>query len=147
MLWVRLPASVRAPIPDVWAKLASNPQIGGQFGGLVTGDQEGRVGVRLFGAQQGPQGLAQAVGELLGAEITPRKVVVRVGRYPISYASPEDGWAAFRREFPEVFGEGAGDLRIVRCEHLPHSWLDRPRWASPSRGYRKAPGAEIGCGR
>ena len=49
------------------------------------------MGVRLFGAQQVSQGLAQAVGELLGAEITPRKVVVRVGGYPISYGSPEYG--------------------------------------------------------
>ena len=36
--------------------------------------------------------------------------------------------AAFRREFPEVFGVGAGDIRFVRCEHLPHSGLDRPQW-------------------
>ena len=51
MLRVRLPASVRAPIPNLWAKLASDPQISGEFGGLVPGDQEGRVGVRLFGVQ------------------------------------------------------------------------------------------------
>ena len=45
------PARLRqGPIPDLWAKLASDPQISGQFGGLVPGDQEGRVGVRLFGA-------------------------------------------------------------------------------------------------
>ena len=91
MLWVRLPASARAPIPDMWAKLASDLQIGGQLGGLVTGDQEGRVGVRLFGSQQVPQGLAQAVGELLGAEITPWKVAVRVGGYSIRPAIPR-GW-------------------------------------------------------
>ena len=61
MLWVCLPASVRAPIPGLWAKLASDPQINGQFRGLVQGYQEGRVGVRLFGVQQVPQGVAQAV--------------------------------------------------------------------------------------
>ena len=46
--------------------------------------------------------------------------------YPISYGSPEDGGAAFRRASP--FGVGAGDIRIVRREHLPHSGLDRPSW-------------------
>ena len=86
------------------------------------------MGIRLFGAQQVPQELAQAVGALLGGEITPGKVVVRPGGYPISYGSPEDSWAAFRREFPEVFGAGAGNIRVVWCEHLPHSGLDRPQW-------------------
>ena len=66
--------------------------------------------------------------KLLGAEITPRRVVARVGGHPISYGAPEDGLAAFRREFPEVFGVGAGDIRFVRCEHLPHWGLDHPRW-------------------
>ena len=95
MLWVRLPASARAPLPALWAKLSSDPQICGQFGGLIHGDQEGRVGIRFFGAQQVPQGVAQAVGDLLGAQIAPRKVVVGVGGYPIHYGLPEDGWAAF----------------------------------------------------
>ena len=66
--------------------------------------------------------------KLLGAEITPRRVVARVGGHPISYGAPEDGLAHFRREFPEVFEVGAGDIRFVRCEHLPHSELDHPRW-------------------
>ena len=47
--------------------------------------------------------------------------------YPISYGSP-DGWAACRQQFLEVFGVGAGDVRVVRFEHLLHSGLDRPRW-------------------
>ena len=55
-----------------------------------------------------PQGLAQAMGQLLGVEIPLRKVVVWGGGHPISYKFPEDGWAAFRWEFPEVFGVGAG---------------------------------------
>ena len=128
MLWVRLPASARAPLPDLWVKLSSDPQICGYFGGLIQGDQEGRVGIRFFGAQQVPQGVAQAVGDLLGAQVSPRKVVVRVGGYPLHYGLPEDGWAAFRQELPEVFGGEAGDVRIVRCEHLPHSGFARPRW-------------------
>ena len=127
MLWVRLPTSARAPLPDLWAKLSSDPQICGQFGGLIQGDQEGRVGIRFFGAQQVPQGVAQAVGDLLGAQIAPRKVVLRVGGYPIHYGAPEDGWAAFRQELPEIFGGDAGDVRIVRCEQLPHSGFARPR--------------------
>ena len=40
------------------------------------------------------------MGELLGAEIAPRKVVLRMGGYHMSYGSPEDGWAACRQEFP-----------------------------------------------
>ena len=125
---MRLLASVRAPIPDLWAKLASDPQISGQFGGLVPGDQEGRVGIRLFGAQQVPQGVAQAVGELLGAEIAPRKVVVRVGVAPSVTGPPRMAGGALWREVPEVFGVGTGDIRSMRFEHLPHLGLDHPRW-------------------
>ena len=61
-------------------------------------------------------------------EIATRKVVVRVGGYPISYESPEEGWAAFQQEFQDVSRLGAGDVRVMRCEHLPHSRFASPRW-------------------
>ena len=129
MMWVRLPASARAPLPDLWAKLSTDPQVSGQFGGLIPGDQEGRLGVRIFGGTTVPQGVPQAVGNILGAEITARKVVVRVGGYHLSYGQPAGGWAAFQKELPEVFGEDAGGsyhplrpppaLR-VRSPHMGH---------------------------
>ena len=78
------------------------------------------------------------MGDLLGAEITPPKVVVRVGGYPIVYGSPVDSWVAFCRELPEVFGGGVhSDNRIVRSKHLPHSGLVCPRWDITLTGVPK----------
>ena len=62
MLWVRLPASARAPLPDLWVKLSSDPQICGQFGGLIQGDREGRVGIRFFRCTAGASGCGAGGG-------------------------------------------------------------------------------------
>ena len=48
MVWVRLPAEAQAPLPALWKKLASNDQLSPYFGGLVSGDQVGRMGVRIL---------------------------------------------------------------------------------------------------
>ena len=157
MLWVCLPAPARAPLPDLWAKLASDPQICGQFGGLISGHQEGRVGICFFGAQQVPQGVIQAVGDPLGAEITPRKVVVRVRGYPISYGSPADGWVAFHWELPGVFGGVRGIFASSDASTSRTRGWFAPDGTSPLPGFLRVgagsssppptPEAATGCGR
>ena len=62
------------------------------------------------------------MGEALGAPMAPKRVVVRVGGYPIEWSLPGDGWKGVRAELPAVFGEEvAGGVKIVKCFHLPHS--------------------------
>ena len=86
------------------------------------------MGIRLFGAQEVPQGVIKAGGEFFGAQTARRKVVVRVARHFIGHGSLADGRVALRREPPEVFGEAAGDIRIIWYEHFPHLGGVRPRW-------------------
>ena len=83
------------------------------------------MGIRFFGTEQVREGVIQVVGDLLGAEITPRKLVVRVRGYPIGHGCAADGSVSFRHELLEVFGGSAGDIRMVGYGHLPHPGLVR----------------------
>ena len=129
MVWVRLSVEAQAPLLALWKKLASSQQPSPCFGGLVFGDQMGRVGVRILGEGPMSGGVLHLVADALGAPVASKRVVVRVGGNPIECGLPGDGWKGVRAELPAVFGEevaGRG-LKIVKCLHLPHSGFARPR--------------------
>ena len=104
--WTEPPASARVPLPHLF-EASGGPQILGHFG----------VCASLGGL---PLGVAQAVGQLL--EVTPQKVVVRVGGAPHLYGGLCK-WLGWRKT------QGGGGAAIVRREcPPPHSVYSRPWW-------------------
>ena len=143
MLWLTLPAASRAPLPELWKRLTEQPQLG-TFGGLLEGDSAGRVGVRLFGTGPIASGIRELVGEALDAAIPPPRVIVRVGGYPIGFGLAFGNYQAIRGEIPKVFGEEAGNVRVVSCTHLTATGQERPKFDVTLEGvYEGWPGKTL----
>ena len=127
MLWLTLPAASRAPLPELWKRLTEQPQLG-SFGGLMEGDSAGRVGVRLFGTGPIESGIRDLVGEALDAAVPPPRIIVRVGGYAIGFGLAFGNFQAIRGEIPKVFGDAAGNVRVVSCTHLTATGQERPKF-------------------
>ena len=137
MVWAQLPAEVQALLPALWKKLATSDQLSPYLGGLVSGVQVGRVGVRILGEGLVSGGVLHLVGDALGALVAPKRVVVRVGGCPVEWGLPGDGWKGVRAELPAVFGEEVAWVG-ADCQVLPSSpfWLCAPPLARHPGGGR-----------
>ena len=123
---MRLPAEAQAPLPALWKKLSSSDQRSPYFGGLVSGDQVGRVGVRILG-----EGLVSSSGGRPGALVAPKRVIVRVGGYSMEWGLPRDGLEGVTGGTARRFwGGGGGGSEDCQVLLPPPLWFCAP---SPGR--------------
>ena len=119
MVWVKLPPSNKRSISEQWRRLSKQPW----FAGLMAGDKDDRLGVRVWGGAVLPETREEIAG-LLGIQLTPPVTRVRVRGYGISMGLVSGSQSAAQREADRVFG--ANTVKVQRCQHLKHSGLINP---------------------
>ena len=119
MVWVKLPSSNKRSIAEQWRKLSKQPW----FAGLIAGDKEDRLGVRVWGGPVLPE-VREEIAGLLGIQLAPPVTRVRVRGYGISMGLVSGSQSAAQREADRVFGPKT--VTVTRCQHLRHSGLVNP---------------------
>ena len=131
-VWMNLPTEIRTTTADIWTRLQEAPW----FAGIRAGDRPGRIGVSVWGHAPVCDDIRGRLVAELGTEVKQPKTLARVYGYgpgfgldacePDSYAQQE-----VRRLWPSM------DVKLLDCQHLTRSGLQRPTFALTLEGVPK----------
>ena len=142
MPWVC--ALAKAPIPDLWAKLASDPQISSHFG--VARGSGGQGGDSPFWCAASARGVGQGSGGAVGGGDHPAEGGGSSGVLPHELRVPRGWLGGLPAGVPGGIRGGCGGYSR-RAVRTPPSFQAGVPITSPSLGYPKAsPGSSVSGG-
>ena len=126
MCWLKLPEGTERPIPQQHHGLQDRVW----FAGILSGDKENRIGVRVWGGLVLPK-IRQEIAHCLGICVPPLITAARVYGYSLTLGLASGDQQVAQREATKVFGP---EVTVVSTRHLQRSRLVPPVYDVEPKG-------------